>query len=97
MFFILWNPEHGNIEEFQTILQTLHGKIKFTIETSQEELPFLDILIYKEGTAIETDIYHKQTDTFQYLHYSSCHPRHTKNNIPSVSYTHLTLPTKRIV
>ena len=37
----------------------------------------------QEGTEIKTDIYNKQIDnTFQYLYYYSCHPRHTKNNIP---------------
>ena len=45
-------------------------------------IPFLHIIIYKEGTEIKTDIYHKPTDTFLYLHYYYYHPRHTKNNIP---------------
>jgi hypothetical protein len=31
---------------------------------------------------IETDIYYKETDGHQYLNYKSCHPKHTKNNIP---------------
>ena len=29
-----------------------------------------------------TDIYYKKTDSEQYLLFSSCHPRHTKINIP---------------
>ena len=68
--FIYRNTEHTS------------SKDKFTQETDKESIPFLDIIIYKEGTEIKTDIYHKPTDTFQYLHYYSCHPRHTKNNIP---------------
>ena len=31
---------------------------------------------------IVTDIFYKKTDTHQYLHFGSCHPRHTKTNIP---------------
>lgn len=29
-----------------------------------------------------TDVYYKPTDTHQYLHFNSCHPRHTKRAIP---------------
>ena len=29
-----------------------------------------------------TDIFYKSTDTHQYLDYRSCHPKHTKRNIP---------------
>ena len=52
------------------------------MESNDTELPFLDIRIYKETNRLETDIYHKATDTFQYLNCTSCHPRHIKQNIP---------------
>ena len=56
---ILWKPDFGNINSFIGILNILHPKIKFTQETDKESIPFLDIIIYKEGTEIKTDIYHK--------------------------------------
>ena len=31
---------------------------------------------------LHTDLYTKSTDAHAYLHYSSCHPIHCKNNIP---------------
>ena len=31
---------------------------------------------------LETDLYSKPTDTHQYLQWSSCHPRHTKESLP---------------
>ena len=37
------------------------------MESNDTELPFLDIRIYKETNRLETDIYHKATDNFQYL------------------------------
>ena len=41
------------------------------MEHSSKELSFLDILIKKENGQIITDIYHKPTDTQQYLHFNS--------------------------
>ncbi|XP_056017979.1 uncharacterized protein LOC125668012 isoform X3 [Ostrea edulis] len=41
-----------------------------------------DILIVKEGVKIITDLYYKNTDSHQYLMFNSCHPSHTKRNIP---------------
>lgn len=64
------------------MINTLHPSITFTIEKSKHELPFLDILIKKEGTKLITDAYYKKTDTHQYLNFSSCHPSHTERNIP---------------
>ena len=39
-------------------------------------------MIIKNGTSISTDIYFKITDSKQYLNFKSCHPKHTKINIP---------------
>ena len=50
-------------ENMHNLLQNLHSKIKFTIEHSSKELPFLDILIKNVNDHILTDIYHKPTDT----------------------------------
>ena len=46
------------------------------------KIPFLDIMVYLEDMKVMTDVYYKTTDTHQYLHFSSCHPRHTKHSIP---------------
>ena len=36
---------------------------------------------------IETDLYSKPTDAHQYLHWTSCHPPHTRKNLPfSLAY-----------
>ena len=42
----------------------------------------MDIKVIKRDQRIVTDIYYKITDTHQYLHFDSCHPRHTKRTIP---------------
>ena len=63
-------------------LQGLHPLIKFTVEIDPKQLPFLDVLVLKQDNEIQTDIFHKITDTFNYLHFKSAHPRSTKRNIP---------------
>ena len=80
--FIIMNEDIENLKKLQHILNSLHPCLKFTLEYSQTNLPFLDILVINNEGKIETDIYFKKTDSKQYLLYSSCHPRHVKNNIP---------------
>ena len=64
------------------MLNNLDPDIRFTIECSDKQLPFLDILVMKEGIKLETDIYYKPTDSKQYLLFDSCHPKHTRTSIP---------------
>ena len=81
--FILWKPSWGNIEELFSMLQNLHTQIKFTMENNPKEIPFLDILITKDKHGkITTDIYRKPTDTQQYLHFKSQHPKSCIKSIP---------------
>ena len=79
--FFLWT---GTSEEFDTFfdyINNFHDTIKFTKHISPSEVSFLDILVKLDGF-LETDIYTKPTDAHSYLHFSSCHPQHCKNNIP---------------
>ena len=59
----------GNINDLHNILQNLNPKIKFTMEYSCKELPFLDILVKNENGENITDIYHRPTNTQQYLYF----------------------------
>ena len=80
--FIIWT--HGNdlLSELTEMLNNLHPSIKFTQEVSNTTLPFLDISVQLKDEKLTTDIYYKNTDTHQYLNFKSCHPSHTKRNIP---------------
>ena len=80
--YINWPYGEDKLKELHDILNSLDGGIQLTAETSCKELPFLDVMIRKDNTHLTTDIYYKPTDSFQYLPYTSSHPRHTKNNIP---------------
>ena len=80
--FIFWTQGKEKLHTFHNLLNNLHESIKFTMEYNENELPFLDVLIIKKGDEITTDIFCKETDTHQYLDFKSCHPAHTKRNIP---------------
>ena len=55
-----------------------HSNIKFTIESSKESIAFLDLKVSAKSSKIITDLYVKSADCYQYLHYLSAHPNHTK-------------------
>ena len=63
-------------------LNAIHPKIQFTMECSDKQLPFLDVLVILNEGKISTDIYFKPTDTQMYLNFKSCHPKSFKVNIP---------------
>ena len=52
------------------------------MEKSQTRLPFLDIMINKNGTKVWMDIYNKPTDSKRYAPFTSNHPQHCLTNIP---------------
>ena len=81
-------------EKFQGILNQMDPSIQYTItkpiRTILRKRPLqrtdflsLKVLVSRLGK-ISTDIYYKETNSHDYLHYSSHHPTHIKNNIPFV-------------
>ena len=52
------------------------------MEHSFKELPFLDSLNINENGQIIWDIYHNPTDTQQYRHFNSHHPKNCINSTP---------------
>ena len=79
--FILWNSTVP-VDKLWEELNSIHPKIQFTMECCVTQLPFLDVLVKLNDGWISTDIYFKPTDTLFYLNFKSCHPKHTKVNIP---------------
>ena len=79
--FMVWNHSNEELTEFIKDLNNFHSTIKFTMESSEYGLPFLDTFIYKEDNILKTRVYHKPTDNKQYLLYTSCHPKNQKDAI----------------
>ena len=80
--FIIWEHGEEKLQEFLEYLNSIHPTIKFTHKYSQTSIEFLDVQVTKSGGRLKTDLYIKETDTHQYLHFTSCHPWHTKKGIP---------------
>ena len=63
-------------DELLETLNSVNKAIQFTMEFSDKEIPFLDILIKRDNSGIWMDMYHKPTDTQRCLPYSTIHPKH---------------------
>ena len=77
--FLLWNVDKKEIKEFIVLANRHHPTIKFTAEISDKEINFLDTTVFKGERFNKQAILHfrthfKPTETFQYTHFSSCHP-----------------------
>ena len=77
--FSLWNVEKKEIEEFIVLANRHHPTIKFPAEISDKEINFLDTTVFKgqrfnKQAILDIRTHFKPTETFQYTHFSSCHP-----------------------
>ncbi|XP_071153486.1 uncharacterized protein [Mytilus edulis] len=77
-----WDKGDQKLQTFITNANNQHPTIKFTHETSNSTINFLDTSSTLSVGIINTDIYSKPTDTHQYLSPESCHPPHCTKSIP---------------
>ena len=68
-------------QPFQSLFNELDQNIKYIFSDLSKEADFLDVHQKVVGYEVELDVYRKPTDSFNYLHYSSCHPGPTRDNI----------------
>ena len=76
----IWTGTRSELDGFLDRLNKAHRTLRFTWSISNERIEFLDLNIFKGGkfnTTNHLDIstHFKTTNTFQYLHFSSSHPR----------------------
>ena len=77
--FSLWNVSRDEISKFIEQANKHHPTIKFTAEISETETTFLDTNVYKgerfkQAAVLDVRTHFKPTETYQYTHFSSCHP-----------------------
>ena len=83
-----WRTSYPGLDIIKQKMNLIDPNIKYIFQDSLEDdfkdkgLPYLDVLLKIEGSRLTTDIYAKETDTFNYLPFSSSHPRHCTRNIP---------------
>ena len=88
--FIVWQQDKQNeLEEIKAFMNSIDQKIQYTFESSLEDInngaAYLDVWVTVQTDGlVQTDMYAKPTDTFNYLPFGSCHPRHVVRNIPFV-------------
>ena len=80
--FFIWTHGCEQLAKFVEYMNSYHPTIKFTTESSDISVSFLDVLVTRKEGVLETDLYCKPTDTHQYLQKTSCHPGHVKRAIP---------------
>ena len=77
--FAIWNINKDEVTQFIEQANSHHPTIKFTAEVSDKETTFLDTKVYKgerfaKESTLDIKTHFKATETFQYTHFSSCHP-----------------------
>ena len=78
-FLLFRNPTH--IPKFLSYLNNKHNNINFTVEhETDKKLPFLDILLTRNGNSISTSIYRKPTFTGLGINFLSFIPEQFKIN-----------------
>ena len=64
-----------DLTKLHELINTLHPSLNFTMDESRIKLSFLDTMVINNYGEVPTD-------SKQYLLYTSCHPKHTRNSIP---------------
>ena len=74
---------HGK-EELKTFMEKFNNftpHLKFTNESSEKNISFLDLIITVSEQKLKTTLRIKSTDRHQDLHYASSHPEHTERSV----------------
>ena len=79
--FYIWTHGKVHLEIFLQELNNFNPDLKFTYDSNEKEIQFLDFKVKLNEGKISTDLYIKTTDRHQYLHFRLSHPNHTKRSI----------------
>ena len=63
------------------VMTELNPDLQVIFEELTKNINFIAISLKIINNKLHFDVYHKPTNSFSYLHYKSCPPPHTKNNI----------------
>ena len=80
--FSIWTHGEAELHKYHDHLNSYHENIKYTMEHSYEKITFLDTWVKKLKDKLIVELYTKPTDTHNYLHFTSSHPKHMKRAGP---------------
>ncbi len=66
--FLIWIVTESELLEFHSLVNNKCSALTFTIEFHQEKISFLDVLVLRNASSIETTLYRKPTDCNTILH-----------------------------
>ena len=75
-----WLPDF-DIQPSYELLNSLDADLRFLLDAIRNASNYLNVTVSKAESRLVFNIYHKPTNSFNYLKYTSCHPLHTKKNI----------------
>ena len=74
--FLVLKKGSLDLQQLLSNFNAINPAIQFTLEQEDSnKLPFLDVLLTKSGSSIETEVYHKPTAVNRCLHFRSHHPK----------------------
>lgn len=72
--FLIWTGTQNELETLLNALNSIHPRLKFTINHSRESLAFLDLLIRIENETITVSTFQKALNKYLYIPFNSNHP-----------------------
>ena len=84
--FIIWPHSEMNLNNFIAHMNSANSSIKFTHKYSQQEVVFLDVVVYKKaehhnGNTLQARTYIKPTNKQLYIRHDSYHPLGTGKGV----------------
>ena len=79
--FFIWTHGKEELKKFMEKFNNFTPNLRFTYESSEKSISFLDLIITVSEQKLKTTLHIKSTDRHQYLHYASSHPEHTKRSV----------------
>lgn len=66
--WFVWAGSESLLKDFHTFVNTNNYNQRFTIAYSQQQMIFLDILVYKDGNGVGSNLYRNPADKNSLLH-----------------------------
>ena len=77
--FLIW-ADTEDLDQFLSDMNSFNPALQYTHQHSTSSVDFLDLTVYKGPlfsytNTLDTKTFQKHNNLYQYLHYTSCHPR----------------------